>query len=447
MTKFVLIAGASGVALLAAGFAVGAPYGGADADYPANPVPGHCYARVVTPVQYEMYQEKILVTPEKTEIRTIPAEYRWDEQKYVVKQETVEFITVPATYKTVTETIVIKEPTTRTEVVAAVYETVTEQVLVREAHTEWKPGNGLDAYAPGYGPGKAPYSKPAGGYGGAGGGAGAGGGYGAPPVTKVTPTGEVLCLVEVPAEYKTVTKQQLKTPAHTVTIQVPGETQTVTKQVVDTEARVEKRVIPAVYGYQKVRVLVSPERTETYTIPAVYKTIDKTRVVGGGKLEWREIICEKDMNGPLPANAIPCQPGINGATCKPPGYHEHEERHVKGYGERGDVKVSTPTTYAKAQPAPTPAVKAAPVAAKPVQTAAVQPAPASVQAASTAHSSGVTMVARMQEALSAKGYYKGAVDGFFTEASREALVRFQRDNHVAEGQLTVETARLLGIWN
>lgn len=442
MTKFVLIAGASGVALLTAGFAVAA-----DGDYPANPVPGHCYARVVTPVQYEVYQEQVLVTPEKTEIRTIPAEYRWEEQKYVVKQEAVEFITVPGTYKTITETIVVKEPTTRTEVVAAVYETVTEQVLVREAHTEWKPGNGLDAYAPGYGAGKPGYSPApgAGGYGA--GGSGAPAGYGVPVQTKVTPTGEVLCLVEVPAEYKTVTKQVLKTPAHTVTIQVPGETQTVTKQVVDQEARVEKRIIPAVYGYQKVRVLVSPERTETYTIPAVYKTIDKTRVVGGGKLEWREIICEKDMNGPLPANAIPCQPGLGGATCKPPGYHEHEERreehHPKGYGERGAVKVSTPTSLAKAQPAP---VKAVPAAAKPaaVQTASL---PSASQAAATQHSNGVSMVARMQEALAVKGYYKGAVDGFFTEASREALVRFQRDNHVAEGQLTVETARLLGIWN
>ena len=53
----------------------------------------------------------------------------------------------------------------------------------------------------------------------------------------------------------------------------------------------------------------------------------------------------------------------------------------------------------------------------------------------------------MQEALQVRGYYAGPVDGLYTGPTSEALLRFQKDNKMASGQLTLETARALGIWN
>jgi Putative peptidoglycan binding domain len=47
---------------------------------------------------------------------------------------------------------------------------------------------------------------------------------------------DVMCLVEIPAQYKTITKRVLKTPAATREIDVPAEYVTVRKQVADTAA-------------------------------------------------------------------------------------------------------------------------------------------------------------------------------------------------------------------
>ena len=59
---------------------------------------------------------------------------------------------------------------------------------------------------------------------------------------------------------------------------------------------------------------------------------------------------------------------------------------------------------------------------------------------------GQPMTARVQAALAGRGYYRGPTDGMFTEPTRDALVRFQRDKgFAADGQLTRETARELGV--
>ena len=57
------------------------------------------------------------------------------------------------------------------------------------------------------------------------------------------------------------------------------------------------------------------------------------------------------------------------------------------------------------------------------------------------------MIAAMQQALQVRGYYAGPIDGLYTDKTSEALLRFQKDNKMASGQLTLETARALGIWN
>ena len=58
---------------------------------------------------------------------------------------------------------------------------------------------------------------------------------------------------------------------------------------------------------------------------------------------------------------------------------------------------------------------------------------------------GDTTVRAMQLSLQDKGYYKGPIDGLFTPATQDAMVRFQRATHLAEGRLTPETAHALGL--
>ena len=75
-----------------------------------------------------------------------------------------------------------------------VYENVTERILVKPAYTTWKKGRG--------------------------------------PIEKINQaTGEIMCLVEVPAEYRTVTKRVLKTPAGTKKVTIPAVYKTVKKRI------------------------------------------------------------------------------------------------------------------------------------------------------------------------------------------------------------------------
>lgn len=54
-------------------------------------------------------------------------------------------------------------------------------------------------------------------------------------------------------------------------------------------------------------------------------------------------------------------------------------------------------------------------------------------------------VARIQAALNARGYAAGPEDGVATPQTDAALRRFQRDNGMAQGQVTHESARALGV--
>jgi hypothetical protein len=330
-------------------------------DYPPNAEPGKCYEKVLIPQQYESYSEQIIDIPGRTETRVIPAVYGEELREVIVREERTEFITVPATYKTITETVVIRPGSVRTETIPAVYETITERVLVREAHTEWRRG-----VPPEQRPGEA-YK------------------------TKVLATGEVLCLVEVPAEYSMVTRQVLKSPPRTVQVQVPAETQVVTRQVIDQQARVEKRVIPAEYRSVKVRVVVTPERIETYTVPPVYKTVIKQRMVSDTRFEWRVVVCNHESTPPPPR--------YNAPAPKAPTSYQTPSAPIPYGGGMASRSVS-PTTR---------------------------------------------VVMDVQYALGSRGYYQGPRNGVMTTQTHAALTRFQTDRRIAVGSLTSESLLALGV--
>src|ERR1700761_3769487 len=237
-------------------------------DYPPNAAPGQCFTKVLVPEVTEAVTEHVLVSPEKTELKVLPGQCRMEDKSILVKEESIELIAIPATYKTTSETVVVKPGYTRTETVPAVYETVTEQVKVKDGYTAWRPGATVAGYAPGAantyrpsGPGVVEHNPAYGGM-----------------TTKVLPTGEVLCLVEVPPEFKTITRQVLKTPARTVEIPVPPETRVITREVIDVPAHVEKKIIPAVYENVKIRICPG-DTVQPITIPAVYNDYTKIRVV------------------------------------------------------------------------------------------------------------------------------------------------------------------------
>jgi len=168
--------------------------------------PGMCYHEHFVPAQYQTVTEQVLSSEASTKIETIPAEYEWVEER-----------------------VLVSEASYRMEEVPAAYETVSETVVDVPAHTIWKKGTG--------------------------------------PIQRIDEaTGEIMCLVEVPATYKTITKRVLKSGP--------------------TTRRVE---IPAQYEMVKVRKLVSSPSQRTVEIPASYDTVSRQEKIADASFVWHEI--------------------------------------------------------------------------------------------------------------------------------------------------------------
>jgi hypothetical protein len=227
-------------------------FGGGSVDAKA----GECYGQVTTSAVKKTETKKLLVSDERKSIaKIIPAEYKTVTEEVVVKEASESFKTIPATYKTVTEEIVVKPATKKVVKVPAKFEEKKVRVMVKPAHTAWKKGT-------------------------------SGG------ITKVGADGGVMCLVEVPAEYKVMTKRELVTPETTKEEVIPAVTKKITRQVVDEPARVEKVAVPAQTKTVEKRVLVKPEEVIYKTHPAEYKTVEQQVVVAPSKTEWKKILCQ-----------------------------------------------------------------------------------------------------------------------------------------------------------
>jgi hypothetical protein len=269
---------------------------------PPNAKVGECYAKVLVPEKVEEKTKNVLVEDEKTKIELTQATYKVIDKKITLRAETkkiniipavyeevesekvlieperTELIVVPATYKTVEEKIVIKEQKIVNKVIPATYKEVEEKVLISDAHTAWKKGRG--------------------------------------EIEKVdNSTGDIMCLVNVPAKYQTITKKLIDTPSRTeqtiipavyktvksTVIDVPAHTKekvipavykTVTKKVLKTPAKVNEVIIPAICKITKVKVIDTPSQERNVTIPAVYEDYTVKVKTADSYLRWQPILCE-----------------------------------------------------------------------------------------------------------------------------------------------------------
>lgn len=253
-----------------------------------------------------------------------PAEYRSVTQEILVSEATQVLSAVEAQYEWVEEQVLVQEASNRIEEVPAVFETVTEQILDVPAHTIWKKGTGpiqrideatgeimcLVEVPATYKTITKRVLK-------------------APATTRTVEIPAVYDTVkvkrkladasqrvsEIPAEYKTVTSQELvseerfiwheihdatldkrtRTGSQICLLEEPAQYKTVARRVVQTPASTRTIEIPAVYNTVKVKELVSEAREERTTIPAEYKTVSHKKIAEDGHMEWRSILCETNM--------------------------------------------------------------------------------------------------------------------------------------------------------
>jgi hypothetical protein len=87
-----------------------------------------------------------------------------------------------------------------------------------------------------------------------------------------TLTGSKICLKQIPAKHKTITKRIVKNPATTKTVEIPAEYKTV-----------------------KVRKLVTAAAENRIKIPAIKQSVSKRIKIGDERLEWRQVLCQTNM--------------------------------------------------------------------------------------------------------------------------------------------------------
>ncbi|MDT8385885.1 MAG: peptidoglycan-binding protein [Thiogranum sp.] len=211
--------------------------------------------KIEIPAVYETVTEKILVEPAMTVWKSgsgpieridnttgeimclveVPAKYKTVEKQIIKTPATVKEEVIPAEYKIVkVRKLIAPEKEKRTQI-PAVYEQVNQRKLVSEAAFSWHAAH--DA-APADG----------------------------------RRTGQQICLQDIPAEYKSVTKQVVKKPASFV-----------------------KEEVPAVLKPVKVHKLIASAEEKRSTIPAEFKTLSKRVKVGEESLEWRQVLCQTNM--------------------------------------------------------------------------------------------------------------------------------------------------------
>ncbi len=375
-------------------------------DNPPNAQPGKCYAKCYMPDIFETTTEQVaikaamikaiavpavvetknayqlvkeesrrfLVTPAKFTSTTLKVDLPLAAQRFgntaaestteyvLVKEESKRYVVTPAVYETVSESYVVEPATIRIEYMPPAYETVTDRIETKPAVMKWTRKT-TDANCLNANPDDC----------------------------------MIWCMVEVPAEYQTLTRrvnkgcdgsgkpdagcnktvevpavmgsrsvQRLKRPASIREEIVPAEykavtvrrtdplSTTVTRQIQQTPASYREEIIPAEYKATPTKVVVTPATTRSETTPPEYVTVTKRKLVrAGGFSEWKEVLCGEK---------------------------------VTGYTVR-----------------------------------------------------------QIQDALRKAGYYKGISDNTMGASTKAALIKFQQDKGLPVGNVDLETLRALGV--
>lgn len=243
-----------------AGYASGAGVVSGTGMIPAMPDarPGECFALIRIPEQFRSYEQEYEARAASERIETTPPRYEMVTEQYVAQEAFERLEVVPASFRTVTEQVEVAAPSSRYVSTEPVYETVTERVLEQPARSVWKRGNG--------------------------------------PIQRIdNATGEIMCLVEEPAIYKTISRRVLRTPAEVREVPVPGQYSTVSKRVMERPAEVRRVVVPEQLATRTVRRLAEPGGVRRIPIPAQNATRTVRELVSPARLEWRSVLCQTNM--------------------------------------------------------------------------------------------------------------------------------------------------------
>ncbi len=318
---------------------------------------GACYKEYYVAAKFEETTKEVLVKEESEEIKIAPAQFEETEEIVVVKQASKKKIYVPAQY-----------------------ETIEEKVEVEPAKAVWKKGDG--------------------------------------PITKIdNSTGEIMCLIQVPAVYKTITKTVLKAAATIDLVEVPEETKAI-----------------------KVNKLVSDATIDKVKIPAEYKTVKLTNKVSDASFTWTA--GSASDGGTYTGNQI-CLKDI------PAKYAKVKKLVVDSAATIEEDKVEPVAKLIKVSNVVTPAKESRQLVQAEYKTVEKTKRIASERLEwrriLCRTNMGPDINKRIQQALKDAGVYSGKVDGNVGRGTMNSVERYQKENGLATGGITIDMLEKLGI--
>lgn len=191
----------------------------------------------IDPPEFQQQTERVMVRPEIRRYVPVrlPTKMVAAGQREVVPQIT-RLVEVPAVLETVTEAVKIREASVRKEPVPAAYELVEEKIRVSEPHLEWRRGRQWQAQAVRVLPAAEVRPDATGKF----------QGHVVQP-GQALEREEIMCLIEVPARYETVTRRVLKSAADINEIPEPAQYRNITRQQIVQEATLRQETVPAQY--------------------------------------------------------------------------------------------------------------------------------------------------------------------------------------------------------
>ncbi len=309
-------------------------------------------------------------------------EYKTETRRVMIKEGSEKIVVTPAQYETAEERVIVKEASSRVVDVPAIFRTETESVLVEPARSVWKKGRGL--------------------------------------IERINnATGEIMCLVEVPARYETITKTVLDKAPTSKTIEVP-----------------------AVYKTVKVKRLVKAAAESRVIVPAEYKDVTARVKVADAGFFWlqkgekannnatysgREVcLLERPAEFTTVKKLVIKRPASTTVTEIPAQYETIKVQRLVSPASERRISIPARTKTVKRQ---------------------VQIEPSRLEWRKVLCETNVTpkIVTSIQRALKREGYDPGVIDGVIGQGTLDAVQKFQEKNSLDSGGLTYETLKALKV--
>ncbi|OQX10406.1 MAG: hypothetical protein BWK73_20350 [Thiothrix lacustris] len=222
----------------------------------AEPAPQDavCASQVLAPALFRPNTEAVIVYEPSTMYTTTPVQMGYGERKVKIADAYVEYDLIPAKFGEVTETVEVERERVEIETLPATYRTDTKRIKVKAATQRWNPN--------------------------------------CPAILAADNHSAENCLLTVPAEYTTVTREVIDSPARTIKRIIPARTATMTRKVLLEPAKAVRREIPAVYTTVKLARVEQPAKVVTTQQPAKTQQIPVAQTVRSALMVAMPALCE-----------------------------------------------------------------------------------------------------------------------------------------------------------